>query len=333
MRIIDLLETLKIPYWIEGGWGIDILLGKEHRPHHDIDVDFDASREQDLLDSLIHIGYVIEEDERPTRVSLHHPLYGYIDCHLLVLHPDGSASQKNPKGGWFELNPSWFTHAFFEGRRISCYSVEAQKLFHSGYSLRPIDTVDLRLLRTYYPDDIPLVDIKTPIILIKPSMRYAQQILEYKTSFENTHESLAGCGSLERINDIEEWFEEIEQLSNSDTCPPHRVPSDQYLAIRVQDHRLVGMINFRHHIDHPILSVWGGHIGYSVHPQERRKGYAKEMLRQTLLICKAYGLDRVLVTCDQQNMASKKTILANGGVYESGVLIDGNIKERYWINL
>lgn len=75
----------------------------------------------------------------------------------------------------------------------------------------------------------------------------------------------------------------------------------------------IGVIDLRHHINHPVLSVWGGHFGYSVRPDERRKGYAKEMLRLNLQNCRSYGLSKVMITCDCDNTASEKTIIANGG--------------------
>ncbi len=80
---------------------------------------------------------------------------------------------------------------------------------------------------------------------------------------------------------------------------------------------------------------YGGHIGYSVRPSERRKGYATEMLRQCLPHCKAPGLDRVLITCADSNEASRQVILANGGLYEKTVfepLGQRNLK-RYWITI
>ena len=111
------------------------------------------------------------------------------------------------------------------------------------------------------------------------------------------------------------------------------VPSHTFLAVRQSDGRLVGIIDLRHHIDHPILGSWGGHCGYSVRPSERGRGYAKEMLRLNILEAGKLGIDRLLVTCNADNPASERTILANGGVYESSLGVDGHTVRRYWITV
>ncbi|MBR5969669.1 MAG: GNAT family N-acetyltransferase, partial [Lachnospiraceae bacterium] len=78
----------------------------------------------------------------------------------------------------------------------------------------------------------------------------------------------------------------------------------------------------------------GGHIGYSVCHSERRKGYATEMLRMILPVCRNLGLERILVTCLEGNEGSRKTILHNGGVYEKTVHEPKeNVRlKRYWID-
>ena len=169
--------------------------------------------------------------------------------------------------------------------------------------------------------------------LIKPSLDYADDIMAYREEFIQSNDSMDACGNLRECTTALEWIQTNEQYSNPDTCPKDKVPSEKFLGIRLTDNKIVGIISFRHHIDHPILSVWGGHIGYSVRPSERRQGYAKEMLKLCLQKCKAFGLDKVMITCNQNNIGSRKTILANGGVFDKTVEVDDRIVERYWISL
>ncbi len=175
--------------------------------------------------------------------------------------------------------------------------------------------------------------MNSKIKLVRPSISYGKQIWDYKLDFHQRNESLAGCGSLERVKSINEWLNDVKNYQSEQTCPKGFVPSTILLAIKEDDQKLVGIIDLRHHIDHPILSVWGGHIGYSVLHEERRKGYATEMLRLILLECRKLGLQKVLITCDQHNIGSRKTILANGGVFEKSIVVDDTIIDRYWITL
>ncbi|HBP25488.1 MAG TPA: GNAT family N-acetyltransferase [Acholeplasmatales bacterium] len=92
------------------------------------------------------------------------------------------------------------------------------------------------------------------------------------------------------------------------------------------------MIDIRHRLNDYLFRL-GGNIGYSVRKSERRKGYAKAMLGLALEKCRKLGLERVLVTCYKDNLASAKTILANGGVLENEIVESTGITQRYWITL
>ena len=171
------------------------------------------------------------------------------------------------------------------------------------------------------------------IVLKRPSPKYIEAIESYKQAFLNAKSSMDGTGSLRESKTALDWIEGLKHMENPRTCPEDKVSSSTYLAIRKTDHVLVGIIDLRHHINHPILSVWGGHIGYSVHPEERRKGYAKGMLGEVLEIAKTRGLSKVLITCDEDNVASLRTIKSQGGVFESNVSTEQGLVNRFWINL
>ena len=175
------------------------------------------------------------------------------------------------------------------------------------------------------------------IKLLRPSMDYAEDIMKYRQEFlaNNPDEDMGGTGNLKDCEKAEDWLLYVEALKRPETCPEGLVDSDTYLAVRESDNKIVGIIEFRHHIDHPILGLWGGHIGYCVRPCERRKGYAKEMLRQNLVNCQNRGLSRVMITCSETNIASEKTILSGGGKYEKTVLSEElrTYMKRFWIAL
>ena len=109
--------------------------------------------------------------------------------------------------------------------------------------------------------------------------------------------------------------------------------ANTYLAVRKADNRLIGVIELRHHINNPVLSLWGGHMCYTIRPSERLKGYGKEMLRQNLEKCRERGMDKVMITCFRWNEASERTILANGGVFEKEIFELGEYIKRFWVTL
>nr|WP_242568203.1 GNAT family N-acetyltransferase [Clostridium botulinum] len=96
--------------------------------------------------------------------------------------------------------------------------------------------------------------------------------------------------------------------------------------------KLIGMIDIRHKLNE-YLFEFGGHIGYSIRKSEGRKRYAKEMLHLALEKFKDMNMEKVLITCSKENIASAKTIIYNGGVLENEVSEGERITQRYWISL
>lgn len=130
-----------------------------------------------------------------------------------------------------------------------------------------------------------------------------------------------------------EFNEHLRLLKeHQDNPPPIFVSSTMYYAFINQE--IVGRLSFRHELNDK-LKVRGGHIGYSVNPNQRRKGYATEILRQGLEYCKLKNLKKVLLTCEDSNIPSCKTIEKNGGILENKILdnAENKIIRRYWINL
>ena len=172
------------------------------------------------------------------------------------------------------------------------------------------------------------------LILVKPDMSMADEIMAYRNEFLAAGSSMDGTGALRRCETAREWIDFNQKMENPETVPTHFVPATQYVYLRKSDMRIVGMIQLRHELNE-YLHNFGGHIGYSVRPSERRKGYAGRMLADFLPVCRRMGLGRVLVTCLTGNEASRRTILKNGGVYENTVFepdLKANL-ERYWIDL
>ena len=172
------------------------------------------------------------------------------------------------------------------------------------------------------------------IRLVRPSMQYEQEILSFREEVlaAKDADGFAGCSWLQDYSSVPEWLDFLDLLENHPEQSGH-VPSTTFLAVRPTDQRVVGIIDLRHHINHPVLSVWGGHMGYTVRPDERRKGYATQMLRLNLQKCRKRGIEWVLVTCSPENTASEKTIIANGGIFEREVLVDGEPVRRYIISI
>lgn len=167
--------------------------------------------------------------------------------------------------------------------------------------------------------------------LRQPEASDREQVMAYREEFLAIDSRMDGTCALNEYDDFDAWLANVRAYSAPETTPAGKVPATQYLALDENEH-LVGMVNLRHCLNDYLLE-FGGHIGYSVRPADRKNGYAIQMLKLALDEAKALGLDRVRIACDRYNIASAKTIQANGGVLDGERYDpqDGTLTQRYWI--
>ncbi len=168
--------------------------------------------------------------------------------------------------------------------------------------------------------------------LVKPELCYKKSAILYIEELLSYNSAIHGTGFLDRYlesSGYEEWLDEIRYLEfNSDSS---KVSASTFFMVDDNDF-IIGMVNIRHTLNDKLL-FHGGNIGYSIRPTERGNGYAKIALFLALKECFSLGLTRVLITAEDNNVPSYRTIEALGGVMENKVLDDGKYFRRYWIDV
>ncbi|MBE6547764.1 MAG: GNAT family N-acetyltransferase [Ruminococcaceae bacterium] len=170
--------------------------------------------------------------------------------------------------------------------------------------------------------------------LIKLTKEYYAQLSEMIDEWKSDHELNQGNRSPWAIfkNDYHDFDYYLENLENNEPTD-EKVPDSVYFLLDVERNILLGAVNIRHYLNDHLLQ-FGGHIGDGIRPSERKKGFATEMIRLSLIECKKLGIQRVLMVCDKTNVGSAKSIIKNGGVLENEFVDeDGKTHQRYWIEL
>ena len=176
-------------------------------------------------------------------------------------------------------------------------------------------------------------NIYMSIKLIKGSYEYKAQIidmLEEWIDYNNKNETNRSPWVIFKnsYDDFDYYLNNLETSEPKDGL----VPDSTFFCLDEERNIIVGAVNIRHYLNDYLLAH-GGHIGDGIRPSERRKGYATQMIQLALEECKILGINKVLMVCDKDNIASAKSIIKNGGILENEVIENGVIEQRYWIEL
>ena len=170
-RLVAKLEQAGIPVWLDGGWGIDALLGRETRPHHDLDVIVRVSDVPKALELLQPASFVVREGSIPHAFVLASQSGDELDFHTVTFQSDGTAVYRMDNGNDWVFPADAFTGVgTVDGARVECLSAETQVRCHAqGYVPREKDFRDMELLQQAF-------GVKLPPLLLRPACPDPNQI-------------------------------------------------------------------------------------------------------------------------------------------------------------
>lgn len=146
LALLDLLQAAGVRAWVDGGWGVDALVGRQTRAHDDLDLVVALGDVERIESALGREGFQQSEDHLPVRFVLTHPTRGQIDFHTVTFDAEGGGHQPQPGGGSFRYPPEGFTTGRIRGREVPCISAPVQLLCHLGYEPDEKDRHDVALL-------------------------------------------------------------------------------------------------------------------------------------------------------------------------------------------
>lgn len=159
------------------------------------------------------------------------------------------------------------------------------------------------------------------LILVRPSLDWEEELLAYKDAFKDEH--MHGGAGLYQFDKVSDWLAYLEKLE-MDKPAEEGWTATAFLCIRQSDKRMVGICNVRHHLNSLELFNVSGHIGYSIRPDERQKGYAKVQLHLALSEAQKLGIDRgsdetILDRCGRRSMRYEINFFARLGTGQDGL--------------
>jgi predicted acetyltransferase len=169
------------------------------------------------------------------------------------------------------------------------------------------------------------------ISLEQIGLKHKEEIYRIKKEYDNNKEDYNGAFFIKEFEDYDKLISGLDNYAKGIMDNPNYVPYTCYVAV-TKDGQIVGLGSLRHELN-DYLVKFGGHIGYSVVPSERKKGYGTRILKLLLKEAKAKGINDVLVTCSEDNIGSKKVIENNKGELEDKIEHDNKVTCRYWIRM
>jgi lincosamide nucleotidyltransferase A/C/D/E len=144
--LLDVLSALRVKAVLDGGWGIDALLGRQTREHEDLDLVVELADVKRIQAALHPQGFALHEDHLPVRFVLRSQAGEQIDFHTVTFDAEGGGLQTQPGGGVFRYPPEGFVRGRVVNREVPCISAEVQILCHLGYAPSPKDVRDVLAL-------------------------------------------------------------------------------------------------------------------------------------------------------------------------------------------
>lgn len=171
------------------------------------------------------------------------------------------------------------------------------------------------------------------LLLVSPDIFHRREYTDMMEEWLQDGDPIIPSALVSGSLTYDEWLSRERKFESEDTCPRGMVPCNLYFFTRASDGKIVGAASIRWRLNKELLHN-GGHIGYGIRPSERGKGYGTRQLQLILDKCRERKMERILITCLEDNLASQKIILQNGGVLENtATTSQGKTVYRYWVEL
>jgi GrpB-like predicted nucleotidyltransferase (UPF0157 family) len=212
-EIVDVLEAAAIEVWLDGGWGVDALLGESVRSHSDLDLILRASDSQRVRDTLGERGFKEKPGGTATNFVLADSLGREVDVHCIAFDARGYGVFRLPDGGKWPFPPSAFQgRGRVAGREVRCLSAEAQVQCHGqGYAPQEKDLSDMERLQARFGVVLPLALSRQESLeqrvarMVREEVAIAPYDPAWPESFRREAEHLRACLPSDLLRRIEHF--------------------------------------------------------------------------------------------------------------------------------